>query len=147
MRRMMIPSLDHLVFKQVTFGKDCTIALLPNGAVHGFGHSKHRHFLDKPGKNHCLDDTSIIPLVVKEQAQNAEERRQQRQITKICTFSHTTICVTEAGVVYASGDRFATTLQIDKSKLPFGFYPIPCDPRDAPKLPLDTETDNAKEPA
>ncbi len=48
----------------MNFGKDCIIALLPNGNVIGFGHSKHRHFIDKSSYDGMKDD-DIIPLIVK----------------------------------------------------------------------------------
>jgi hypothetical protein len=59
-----VPIKDHLKFKQVNFGKDCIIALLPNGNVIGFGNSKHRHFVDKGSCDSHKDD-DVIPLVVK----------------------------------------------------------------------------------
>ncbi len=31
------PIKNHLNFKQINFGKNCVIALLPNGTVIGFG--------------------------------------------------------------------------------------------------------------
>lgn len=57
---------DHLRFKQVNFGKDCTIALLPNGNVIGWGMSKYRHFHDKPQRVEVQKDDEVIPLVVKQ---------------------------------------------------------------------------------
>jgi hypothetical protein len=64
-KKSATPVKDHLRFKQVNFGKDCTIALLPNGNVIGWGINKHRHFKDQPSRCESQKDDEIIPLVVR----------------------------------------------------------------------------------
>ena len=121
------PLKDHLKFRQVNFTKDCTIALLPNNQVIGFGQSKHRHFFDKPSYD-SNTDTDSIPLIVvpSQQPLTAEEKEAQREILMIKTFKRTTVCVTRAGVVYACGDSFAKNIKMAANQ-PFGFYQLPVD--------------------
>ena len=121
--------MNHLRFKQVTFGKNCFVCLLPNGNVIGFGTSKLRHFIDKPNQASQADD-EVIPLIVKptDTPLTDDEKKAQRDIVEIGTFKRTTVCLTRAGAVYACGDKFARTIKLSANQaLPFGFYQLPVD--------------------
>lgn len=82
--------------------------------------------MDKTGHYEGRKGDDFIPLVVKQPAENApaltaEEKKDQREILMIQTFKRTTVCVTKAGAVYASGDKFAKSIKLEQP-IPFGFY-------------------------
>lgn len=74
-RKSVYQLKDHLQLKQVTFGKDCTIALLPNNKVIGWGVSKLRHFKDQAHYEGNKDD-DCIPITVQTVGKTQEEKVQ-----------------------------------------------------------------------
>lgn len=105
---------DHLDFKQVTFGKLCRIYLLSNGKVWAEGRSKARHFMDT--ESEVADVRGVeIPFYEKKD-----------RIVQIASFFQVTIAVTEAGKVFAVGEKLAKMIKLENPK--FGFYELPLVP-------------------